>query len=202
MQAHVNGITAIFQCCTELGAVVSLAVWNVLSVPQGQAQYLYNSMEVWVVQSENVFSHINMQVVNLILWSPYFPFISLSWREKGAAAGGENGSPMEGKVLGSTTALCMLLKVNGSEELLNTRCVQWVEGVQRGPGGVTWVQDIWELRGASVVRVVDYCHERIPQKSPRKWTDNHMLKANAPWVCPMPLLLISGCGADVGTARP
>lgn len=113
VQAHMNRITAVFQCCPELGAVVRWQNERYLHPPRVKHSTfttVWKSEWCWVRMFS---SHINMQVVNIISQSPYFPlfpFISLSWREKGW---GKNGSPMEGKVLGRTTALCVLLKVNG-----------------------------------------------------------------------------------------
>lgn len=136
---------------------------------------------------------------------PLWPSISLSWREKR----GENGSPMEGKVLGRTRALCTLLKVNGYKELLNMRCVWWVEGAHRGPGGVTWGQNIWELRDLQWSGWWIIIRNLIQLNPPEK---QQMALALSMWLwprgCPMALLLISGCGALVwlclgheGTAR-
>lgn len=53
-------------------------------------------------------------------------------------------------------------------------------------------------QGASVVRVVDYCNEQIHPNPPEKSQITTCSKAKAmpPRVRPVPLLLISGCGAE------
>lgn len=99
---------------------------------------------------------------------------------------------MEGKVLGRTGALCMLPKVNGYKELLNTRCMWWVKGVHRGPGGVTWAGHLGAQEPA-VVRVVDYCQEQVQPNPPAKQqTAVCSRPVPRPQVCPVLLLLNSG----------
>lgn len=147
------------RCCSKL------VVWNVLSAPQGQAQYLYNSVEICVVQRENVFSHINRQVVNLISQSPYFPlfpFISLSWREKRwgkCISYGRKNSWQDNSSVHAAKGWW----IQGAAE--HKVCSVRGRGSQRarwghlGPGHLG-------AQGASVVGVVDYRHEQIQPSPP------------------------------------